>query len=153
MDLRRLRPAEWVLGTAALVLVVALFLPWFTVGPSAGGPTYSAWHALSVVDILLFACAAMGLLAVVVQATQRSQALPVITSVFATWAGLLAVGLVVAKLIDHPELGGLPDAVVAIRWGIWLGLGAAIGIVAGGWWAVADDRPGRVPAPHLESSG
>jgi protein-S-isoprenylcysteine O-methyltransferase Ste14 len=152
MDLRRLRPAEWLLGAAAIVLLVALFLPWFAVRPSAGASSYSGWQALSLVDILLFLCAAVALLAVLLQATQRSPALPVISSVCSTWAGLLAVGLVVAKLIDHPELGGLPDAIVATRGGIWLALLAAVGMVAGGWWAVADDRPGGLTAPHLESS-
>jgi hypothetical protein len=70
MDLRRLRAGEWVLGAAGLVLLVALFLPWY------GDPSRTAWQSLSVLDLIL---AALGLIAVaipVVTAAYKVPALP-----------------------------------------------------------------------------
>ena len=50
MDLRRLRPGEWVLTAAAIVLVVSLFLSWYAL-PT--GRRATAWEAFSVVDVVL----------------------------------------------------------------------------------------------------
>jgi len=145
MDLRRLRPGEWLLTAAAVALFVTLFLPWYSY-PS--GVRATAWEAFSVVDVVLAACAAVCLLAVGLQATQRSPALPVLGSVAATWAGIVAVILVVIKLLDVP--GRFSDRC----YGIWVALVAAIALLGGGWWAMRDERPGLgLGRSHLESSG
>src|SRR4249920_3901795 len=99
MDLRRLRPGDWLVTVAAIVLVVALFLPWYAL-PS--GQRATAWEAFSVVDVILLACAAVPLLAVVLQATQRSPALPVVAGVAAVWTALVAVVLILIKVADRP---------------------------------------------------
>jgi uncharacterized membrane protein len=145
MDLRRLRPAEWLLTVAAIALVVALFLPWYQL-PT--GQRATAWQAFTVVDVILAACAAVGLLAVVLQATQRSPALPVVSSVAACWAAILAVILVVIKVADRP------DQYTERCYGLWIALVAAVALLGGGWWAMRDDKPGfRLRRSHLESSG
>jgi uncharacterized membrane protein len=144
MDLRRLRPAEWLLTAAAVALLVALFLPWYAVE----GLESTGWRAFTVVDVILMLCAIVALVAVVLQGTQRSPALPVVSSVAATWAGILATVLVVVKLLDPPL-----DGSVSLRAGAWVGLGATVALVLGGWWAMRDERPGLVGSTHLESSG
>ncbi|HEX3316376.1 MAG TPA: hypothetical protein VHR88_00025 [Solirubrobacteraceae bacterium] len=146
MDLRRLRPAEWILGVAALLLLVALFLPWYQ---DATGRRATAWEAFTVVDVLLALAAAMGLAAVLLQGTQRSPALPVVASVAATWVAIVAVVLVVIKLVDPP------GRYAETCYGIWVALVAAAALVGGGWWAMRDDdKPGLgVRGSHLESSG
>jgi amino acid transporter len=145
MDLRRLRPAEGLLTVGAVALVVALFLPWYSL-PS--GERNNAWEALSVVDVILLLCAAVALLAVVVQVTQRSPALPVISSVAATFAAFLALVLVVIKVADVP--GRYTDRC----YGVWIALVAAVILLGGGWWAMRDERPGvGMGRSHLESSG
>ena len=145
MDLRRLRPGEWVLTAAAIVLVVSLFLSWYA---QPTGRRATAWEAFTVVDVVLLACAAVCLLAVVVQATQRSPALPMVASVAATWAGVLAVALILIKVADPP------GRYTETCYGIWVGLVAAVGLLGGGWWAIRDDRSGlRLRRSHLESSG
>jgi hypothetical protein len=145
MDLRRLRPAEWILAVAALLLFVALFLPWYQ---EPTGQRADAWQALSVVDVVLALAAAVALVAVVLQATQRSPALPVIASVAATWAGLVAVVLVVIKLAD------LPSRFTETCYGIRVALVAAVALLGAGWWAMRDQRPGLGGRrSHLESSG
>jgi putative copper export protein len=133
MDLRRLRPGEWVLTAAAIVLVVSLFLSWYAL-PT--GRRATAWEAFSVVDAVLLACAAVGMVAVVAQATQRSPAVPVVASAAATWAGVLAVVLILIKVADPP------GRYTETCYGIWSGLVGAVGLLAGGWWAIRDDRPG-----------
>jgi uncharacterized membrane protein len=145
MDLRRLRPGEWVLTAAAIVLVVSLFLSWYAL-PS--GRRATAWEAFTVVDVVLLACAAVGLVAVAAQATQRSPAVPAVASVAATWAGVLAVVLILINVADPP------GRYTETCYGIWIGLAGAVGLLAGGWWAIRDDRPGlRLGRSHLESSG
>jgi uncharacterized membrane protein len=144
MDLRRLRPAEWLLTAAAVALVVALFLPWYAVE----GLESTGWRAFTVVDVILTLCAIVAVVAVVLQGTQRSPALPVVSSVAATWTGILATVLVVVKLLDPPL-----DGSVSLRAGAWVGLGATVALVLGGWWAMRDERPGLVGSTHLESSG
>ena len=145
MDLRRLRPGEWVLTAAAVVLVVSLFLSWYALPI---GRRATAWEAFSVVDVVLLACAGVGLVAVVAQATQRSPAVPVVASVAATWAGVLAVVLILIKVADPP------GRYTETCYGIWIGLAGAVGLLGGGWWAIRDDRAGlRLGRSHLESSG
>jgi hypothetical protein len=164
MDLRRLRPAEWLLTVAAVALVVALFLPWYAVATGNGHPvsggwtsyaptdpaslTFTGWQAFTVVDVILALCAGVALIAVVLQGTQRSPALPIVSSVAATWAGIIATVLVVVKLLDPPL-----DGSVSLRAGAWVGLGAAVALLLAGWWAMRDERPGLVRSTHLESSG
>jgi hypothetical protein len=153
MNLRRLRPAEFVLAAAAIALFVSLFLPWhhaeYTVITSRSTPyappdaTLNAWDAYPVVAAILTACAAVALLAVILQATQRSPALPIISSVAATWAALIAFVLVLIKVFG-------PDP----EYGVWVALAAAVGLFAGGWWAMRDDKPGLgFRRSHLESPG
>jgi uncharacterized membrane protein len=143
MDLRRLRPAEWLLAAGSIALVVALFLPWYSVD----GLESTGWQAFTVVDVILTLCAGVAVLAVVLQATQRSPAVPVVASVAATWAAIIATVLVVVKLLDPPL-----DGSVELRAGAWVGLGAAVVLVLAGWWAMRDERPGLVHSTHLESS-
>lgn len=166
MDLRRLRPAEWLLTAAAVVMIVDLFLPWYDYqdgifcsrsGGCVGGETLtvSAWQAFSVVDVILFLCALTALLAVAFQATQRSPALPIVSDVAATWAGFIATVFVVIKLIDAPalHLGGQSADILSVTYGAWIGLVGALGIAAAGWMAMHDERVTGAHAPHLESSG
>jgi uncharacterized membrane protein len=145
MDLRRLRPGDWLVTAAAIVLVVALFLPWYAL-PS--GQRATAWEAFSVVDVILLACAAVSLLAVVLQATQRSPALPVVADVAAVWTALVAVVLIVIKVADRP------GRYTETCYGIWVALAAAVALLGAAWWAMRDERPRlHLGRSHLESSG
>jgi hypothetical protein len=145
MDLRRLRPAEWVLTAGAAALVVSLFLPWYGLGRV--GATFTGWESFAAVDVILAACAAVALVAVFLQATQQTPALPVVGSVAATWAGIAALVIVALNVFDRP------DRFADTRYGAWIGLAAAVALAGGGWWATRDERAGlRVERSHLESS-
>ena len=72
MDLRRLRAGEWIVGISGLVLLVALFLPWY--GDDAGSRT--GWESLGALDIVLALVALSALAIPIVTAFQRVPAVP-----------------------------------------------------------------------------
>jgi hypothetical protein len=131
MDLRRLRAGEWVAALSGIVLLVSLFLPWY--GAGEGGEA-SGWEALAAIDIVLALVAAFGVSLLVITASQRVPAVPIALSAVVTSAGL--IGLVLALI----RLASVPDGLDGREPGVWLGLLGTIGIVAGGWLAMRDER-------------
>jgi hypothetical protein len=130
MDLRRLRAGEWIAALSGAVLLVSLFLPWY----GAGGEDASAWEALAVVDVALALVAAFGVGLLVITASQRVPAVPIALSTIVTLVGLIGLVLVLIRLAN------LPDGLDGREPGVWLGLLAAIGIVAGAAIAMRDER-------------
>jgi hypothetical protein len=130
MDLRRLRAGDVVASVSGAALLVALFLPWY----SADGEEASAWQALSAIDLVLALVALLAASLLPVTASQRVPAVPVALSAFVTLAGMIGLLLVLVRL------GSLPGAADGREWGLWLGLLAVAGIVAGGGLAMRDER-------------
>ncbi len=126
-----------------MALLVSLFAPWY-------GPSRSGWQSLAALDVLLALVAAAGVLLAVVTATQAAPAVPIALAAIVTLIGLLGVVLVLLRVLD------VPDGAGGREWGLWLGLGGAIGIVAGGIVSMREERwPGAeearvefVPAPR-----
>jgi hypothetical protein len=131
MDLRRLRAGEWIAALSGVALLVSLFLPWY--GGGAEGDA-SGWEALAAVDIALALVAAFGVSLLVITASQRVPAVPIALSAIVTLVGMIGVVLVLIRL------AGTPDGFDGRELGVWLGLLAAIGIVAGGAVAMRDER-------------
>ncbi|HEV2873672.1 MAG TPA: hypothetical protein VGW14_00870 [Thermoleophilaceae bacterium] len=130
MDLRRLRAGEWVAALSGALLLVSLFLPWY----GAGAEDASGWEAFAVVDVALALVAAFGVSLLVVTASQRVPAVPIALSAIVTIVGMIGVVLALVRLADLP--GGFDGREL----GVWLGLLAAIGIVAGSALAMRDER-------------
>ena len=142
MDLRRLRAGECIAAVAGVALLVSLFLPWY----GAGAGDASGWEALAVVDVALALVAASGVSLLVVTGSQRVPAVPVALASLVTLVGLIGLVLVLVRLAN------LPDGFDGREPGVWLGLVAAIGIVAGSAVAMRDERlspPGR----HTDLTG
>jgi hypothetical protein len=153
----RLRPADVVAGVGGLALLVALFLPWYgfeapevrTEGAKgtltvlnvvAGATRPTAWQAFSVVDILLALTALLAIALPVVTAGASGPAKPVAFAVLSSVGSILAVLLVLWRLVDAP------GDHLELRYGAWIGLGAAVVMLAGCWAAMRDDRtPGATP--------
>ena len=144
--MRRLRPGEIVAGVAGLVLLIALFLDWYTVAGRAGG--LSAWDAFSVVDVLLALVALLGIAVLVSQVAGRGPALPVALEVVATTLALAATLLVLYRILNQPG----PNDAVGVAVGAWLGAACCRALFLGAWLALSDERarPADPPPPEPE---
>jgi hypothetical protein len=138
MDLRRLRAGEWIVALSGVALLVSLFLPWY-------GPDRTAWEALAVNDLIL-AVVGLGAIALfIATATQRVPAVPIALEAMVAVLGIVAVILVAIRAI------WLPGLTEEREWGLWIGLAGVVGIAAGGWIGVRDERlPGTPPVPETE---
>lgn len=161
MDLRRLRAGEWIAGVGGLVLLVSLFLPWY----SDDGGSRTGWQSLGALDIVLAAVALAALAIPLVTAMQRVPAVSLAHESLTTLVGLLAVVLVLIRVLN------MPDWATEREWGLWVALVATLGIVVGGLIAMRDERLSRggrqtdltgvpvsaqpeierLPAPHPEA--
>jgi hypothetical protein len=134
MDPRRLSWGDWLAAASGVLMIVALFLPWY----GAGGKTVNAWESMAVNDVILFVAALLAIGAAFVVSLRRLTAV----SVAATSLAILpaAVGLVVTiwRLISPA-----PPIDVSLEIGAWLGLLAAIGIMVGAWAGATDEGPAR----------
>jgi hypothetical protein len=130
MDLRRLRAGEWIAGGSGLVLLVALFLPWY----SDDGGSRTGWQSLGALDVVLAVVALAALAIPVVTAVQRVPAVPLALQSLTTLVGLLAVLLVLIRVLN------MPDWAVEREWGLWVALAALLGIVTGALIAMRDER-------------
>jgi hypothetical protein len=145
----RLRAGEWTAAAGAAGLLVALFLPWFGIEfPGAAGNLVdtglveesgtSGWSTLGWVTIALV-LAAIGCAAWLAAATAvaRPVAQQVAAGVLTATAGTLALfALALRTLLFQPG----PNEFVAMRYGAWLGLLAALVLAVGGWLAIKDER-------------
>ena len=141
MDVRRLRPGEWLALAGGVALLVSLFSTWYSVSAGLLTARASGWQAFTVIDVLLALVAAAGIALAVIQAVQTRPALPVAASVLLVPVGFLGVLLVVFRLIFQPG----PNELVSLGAGAWLGLAATLAITAGAWLSIADERVSHVP--------
>ena len=148
MDLRRLRAGEWLAGVSGLVLLLALFLPWY--GGEAGSPppagwsayaplengaaSLTGWQSLGALDVLLAVVALAALAIPVVTAVHRVPAVPLAHQSLTALVGLLALLLVLIRVLN------MPDWAVEREWGLWVALAGTVGIVVGGLTAMRDER-------------
>ena len=138
MDLRRLRAGEWIAGASGVLLFVSLFLPWY----DAAGTDVSAFEAFAVVDVVLVALAALGLVLVAVTASQPSAAPGIALDALLTIIAAVVAILLLFRVLNLPaDLERAERAAFA-----WVGLAAAWGVFAGALVAMRDERlskPGR----------
>jgi hypothetical protein len=128
-----LRRPELIAAGSGLLLIVALFLPWYTRDTDIAGAvisqTWTAWQATAVIAGVLFLIGAVAIATVAAPSGFRGDRLLVPL-------GLLALALVVFRAIDLP----LPDvdlvegdsADTGRGAGLWLALVASVGVVVGG---------------------
>ena len=142
MDLRRLRAGEWIAGISGLVLLVALFLPWY--GDDAGSRT--GWEALGALDVVLALLALSALAIPAVTAFHRVPAVPLAHQSLTALVGVLAVVLVLIRVLN------MPDWADGREWGLWVALVATLGVVGGGLVAMRDERLTR-KGRHTDLTG
>ena len=157
------------MGGSGLLLLIALFLPWYEIGSgTVVGPAdaldahASAWDAFTILDVLLAVGALAAIAVVIVTAVHATPAVPLTMESLVTLVALVLLVLVVVRLADPPDVSFLEStASPAARErvdeldravGAWLGLAGTLGIVVGGLLAMRDER--RSPAAaHTDLTG
>lgn len=151
--MRRVRAGEIVAGVAGLLLLVSLFLDWYSVPPELlfGAldrqlRNVDAWAAFSVVDVLLALVALLGIALALSQVVGRGPALPVALGVITTTLGLAATLLALYRIVNQPG----PNELIGVEPGAWIGLAACLGVFLGAWLALSDERPRPSDPPPPE---
>jgi hypothetical protein len=134
MDLRRLRVGEWIVGACGVLMLVALFAPWY------GNPSSSAWEAFTILDVILALLALAALSVPLVTATHRVPAVPLAIESLTALFGSIGVLLVVIRVLN------LPDDLHGREWGLWLG-------IAGGALVAMRDERRSAGGRHTDLSG
>jgi hypothetical protein len=134
VELRRLSRGDWVAAFAGIVMLVALFLPWYT----SGGKSLSAWESMAVDDVILAVAALLAIAAAFVVAFPWLSSVSVATTSLAVLPA--AVGLVVT---GYRLVSPAPPFDVSLGVGAWLGLAATLAIAVGGWAGAKDEGPAR----------
>ena len=173
MDLRRLRHGEWIAGISGVLLLVSLFLDWYSVSfkglPNDPTAASTAWEAFSVADVILAIAALMGISLALAAATQRApavaQALSALTVPVALAAAVFAVVHAVsvpdvASAAGHGYHGGGWTSYAPIsapvnppvdrEIGLWLGLAGVIGVLVGAWRSMGDQSFPATARPEVE---
>lgn len=141
MDLRRLRHGEWIAGVSGVVLLVSLFLDWYS---ADGGASATGWESFTVTDVLLAAAALFGIALAVGAATQRSPAVPQATGQLTVPVALVAAVAVVIQALS------LPVGADSRELGLYLGIASVLGVLVGAWRSIGDQSFPRAVAPKVD---
>jgi hypothetical protein len=135
---------ELAAGVSGLALFAFMFLPWYggevtlqRLG-AASLDNLDAWQAFSVIDLVLFAAAALAVAHAVARlAGFRPAGGAVPPDIIVAIGGTVALLLIAYRLIDPPTASGIGVEVdLSRKLGIYLSLLAAAGITCGGFTAL-----------------
>jgi cation transport ATPase len=143
VDPRRLSAGEWIAAGGAVVLLVALFLPWYGVGSADA----TAWQAMAVDDVLFAVIVAGALAAIAVTAWSRRLTAPVAYMALTALAGIVAFVVALWRLADPA-----PPVDVSREIGAWLGLIGAAALAAGALYGMRDEGPERRSAEAAKAA-
>jgi hypothetical protein len=156
VDISTLSTGEKVSGIAGIALFVIMILfSWFGfevagVGLEEGA---NAFQAFSLIDIVLLITAIAAVALPLTSATSATVDLPVALSAIVALLGAISVILIVFRILSPPDFD-IPGAVdigfgevdtgveTTRKFGIFLGLLAAIAVTIGGWLAMQDEGTG-----------
>jgi len=148
----RLTIGEKIASVSALVLLASTFLDWFKleipesleINYFSDGSGQSAWTALGFVPVVLMVAVGIVLIVAAMRlaGTGSGRAGDALVAV----AGTVAAVLILFRIIDPPAgasfegaFGQMAAAELAVAFGIFLGLVAAVGIAVGGAVSLRED--------------
>ena len=138
LDTSRLSPGEYAGMAAGVVLVLSLWLPWFTtsadnvhsrLGGASGGDGVNAWHVFSTLDILLvLAGTAPFVLSWIIARGHKLTWKPGEVTMI---VGIAAMGLILCNgiILGRPD----PGIEVGLSFGYFVALLASLGLLAAGY--------------------
>jgi hypothetical protein len=142
VDLRRLRHGEWIAGVSGAVLLVSLFLDWYSA--DGGSVAANAWESFAVTDVLLAITALFGLAVAIGAATQRSPAVPQATGGLTVPIAFAAAIVVIIRALALP--GGADGREI----GLYLGIAGVLGVLVGAWRSIGDQSFPKGASPQVE---
>jgi hypothetical protein len=165
VDIGTLSTGEKVSGVAGIaLLVIMLLFTWFGyevagVGIEEGA---DAFEAFSLIDIVLLITAIAAIALPLMSATQATVDIPVALSAIVALLGAISVVLILFRIISPPDFdipgtvdigfGEVDQGVETTRkFGVFLGLLAAIGVTIGGWLAMQDEGTSFGESPRTEA--
>jgi hypothetical protein len=155
VDPGRLTTGHKIAGGAGLVLLISLWLNWYSVDLGNGildgfgvGVNANAWQAFGLIDLLLFVTSLVAIASAVLAASDTRLDLPVTPGQVVTALAALCVLLILYRLVDRP-IG--PNEVISIQYGAFIGLLAAAGVAFGGFRLMQEE--GSIPGREDEGRG
>ncbi len=153
MHLERLKTGERIAGIAAIVLFISMFLDWFVIEiPDSSGVDFfldgtgqSAWDSLDFIPIVLTISIAITLAMVMLRLSCAAYQPFALVNVMVLALGTISALLIIFRIIDPPGFGsfqgvfGTVSADRTARFGIFLGLLAAVGVAFGGYRAIREE--------------
>ena len=166
-DTNRLSTGEMIAAISGVVLLISMFLKWYSVSVSGGGGilgntslgvgSANAWESFGIIDLILFLCAITAIANAVLRAMARDVDLPWPTATIVAAAGALAFLLILFRLLVDPvDVGDVPGTVdvdVGRGLGLFLGLISAAGIAYGGWRAMSETPGGTGLGTRADTAG
>jgi len=117
----RVHAGEWVAGLCGVLILVALFMPWYG--------DESAFSSLGPLDVILALAGLGGALLPLVVARSRHTNVPIVTVTLVSDLATLAVVVLLLRMVWTPD-GGLKS-------GFFLGLAGAVLLTVSGWKSAA----------------
>ena len=144
MDTSRISLGERIAAASGLVLLIAMFLPWYRVSADIDRGAFStnAWQSFGLLDFVLFIVALLAIgVAVARAAGAMPPDLPAPPGQILLAAGGLATLFILFRLIDTPvaDIEGLETS---RKLGAFIGLLAAAGVTFGGYTAMTEEGAG-----------
>jgi hypothetical protein len=134
VDPRRLSWGDWIAGAAGVLLIVSLFLPWY----SANGQQVNAWQSMAFDDVILAITGALAVGAAVVVGIKRLAGFSVGATSLAIMPAVIGLIVTVYRIVSPA-----PPEDVSLQAGAWLALVSALAIFVGSWEGAQDEGPAR----------
>jgi hypothetical protein len=159
VDVNRLSRGEKIVGAAAVLLFIDMFLSWYSANISGAlsaaasrfnvDTSATAWQAFSTTDILLLITILVALAMVGTRAMARTVNLPVSLPLVVAALGALMTLLVLWRIINQPG----PNDFINVEYGAYLGLILIAALTYGAIEAGGGVDTMRTEAESLQSRG
>jgi hypothetical protein len=161
MDLDRLSTGEKISAVSAILLFIFMFFDWFGVKVSGAGENLTgagggnAWDVLDVIPVFLVLAIAAALGVAMIRLIEADFEPPISLNVAVAALGILATLLILFRIVDPPSFGSFAGVSfdATRKFGLFLGLLAAIGIAFGGYRAMQEEGTSFADAADRLSAG